>query len=52
VLAEMVRPGGTDLELKTLAFIAPRESEQKKKECDRKGGAAPALLLGQRIIVL
>jgi hypothetical protein len=52
VLAEMVRPGGTDLELKTLAFIAPRESEQKKKECDRKGGTAPALLLGQRIIVL
>ena len=52
VLAEMVKPGGNDNDLKNLAFIAPKESEKKKKECEKAGGKEAAFFIGQRIIVL
>jgi hypothetical protein len=52
VLTELVKPGGTDNELRKLAFIAPRESEKKRVECLKRGGTQPAFVIGQRIIVL
>mmetsp|Transcript_10096 Transcript_10096/g.18081 ORF Transcript_10096/g.18081 Transcript_10096/m.18081 type:complete len:375 (+) Transcript_10096:164-1288(+) len=52
VLAEMVKPGQTDEELCNLAFVAPKESEKKQQECLKKGGKAPAFVIGQRIVVL
>jgi hypothetical protein len=52
VLTELVKPGGTDDELRNLVFVAPKESEKKRQECLRKGGDAPAFVIGQRIIVL
>jgi hypothetical protein len=52
VLAELVKPGGTDNDLKSLVFMAPRESEKKRKECEKAGGKEAAFYIGQRIIVL
>ena len=52
LLAEIVKPGGVDNDLKSLAFVAPRESELKKKECEKAGGKEPAFFIGKRIIVL
>ena len=52
VLAEMVKPGGRDEDLKTLVFVPPRESLQNAKECERKGGKEAAFLLGPRNLVL
>jgi hypothetical protein len=52
VLSAMVRPGGTDNDLKELAFMPPRESEQKRKECEILGGKEAPFFIGQRIIVL
>ena len=52
VLAEMVKPGGTDNDLKTLVFVPPKESERKRIDCERAGGNEPSFFIGQRIIVL
>jgi hypothetical protein len=52
VVTELVKPGGSDMDLKALAFITPKGSEQKKIECERKGGKDPPFIFGQRIIVL
>jgi len=52
VLSEMVRPGGTDDDLKTLVFVPPAESLQRAKDCVRQGGNEPPLVLGQRNLVL
>jgi hypothetical protein len=52
VLAEMVKPGGTDNDLKTLIFVPPKESERKRIECEKAGGNEPSFFIGQRIIVL
>ena len=52
ILAELVKPGGTDGDLKTLSFMAPKESKQKQKECEKAGGKEAAFFIGQRIIVL
>ena len=52
VLTEMVRPGGTDNDLKKLVFMEPRDSEKRKDQCNKKGGKEPPFVLGQRIIVL
>lgn len=49
-ITEMVRPGGTDEELKTLKFVAPADSKAKADNC-RKGEKEP-FRLGERIIVL
>jgi hypothetical protein len=51
-LREMVRPGGTDEDLRTLVFVAPEDSASRVKECQRKGGKEAAFLLGQRNVVL
>jgi hypothetical protein len=52
VLAEMVKPGGTDNDLKTLIFVPPKESERKRIDCEKAGGNEPSFFIGQRIIVL
>lgn len=52
VIMELVRPGGTDDELRSLLFVTPKESESKRKECLKKGGKEPAFVVGKRIIVL
>ena len=52
VLAELVRPGGTDNELKTLKIMTPVESLEKKKLCDKVGGKEAPFFVGQRILVL
>lgn len=52
VLTEMVKPGGTDEELKALVFMAPKESEARAKECAKASKGETPFLLGQRIIVL
>ena len=52
VVTEMVRPGGTDDDLKSLTFRAPRESEKRRLECEKRGGKAPPFVLGQRNIIL
>ncbi|KAL7523981.1 hypothetical protein ACHAWF_000770, partial [Thalassiosira exigua] len=49
-ITEMVRPGGSDEELKTLRFVAPAGSEADAKRC-RKGEKEP-FRLGERLIVL
>lgn len=52
VLKEMVKPGGTDEELKALVFMAPKESEARARECAKASKGESPFLLGQRIIVL
>mmetsp|Transcript_49034 Transcript_49034/g.101286 ORF Transcript_49034/g.101286 Transcript_49034/m.101286 type:complete len:337 (-) Transcript_49034:39-1049(-) len=52
LLSELVRPGGTDDELRNLMFVSPRESMSKRQECLKKGGNEPAFVIGKRIIVL
>ena len=51
-LREMVKPGGTNQDVKTLVFVPPAESADRAKECLRRGGKEAPFLLGQRIIVL
>ena len=46
VLAEMVKPGGTDEEIKTLVIVPPKESAQKAKKCPK------SFALGERNLVL
>lgn len=46
VLLEMVKPGGTDEEIKTLAIVPPKKSAQKAKKCPT------AFALGERNLVL
>ena len=52
LLAELVRPGGSNDELRNLVFVSPIESKSKSQECMRKGGEEPAFVVGKRIIVL
>jgi hypothetical protein len=52
LLSELVRPGGTDNELKNLIFVPPKESMQKSIECLKKGGTEPPFVVGKSIIVL
>lgn len=52
VLTEMVRPGNTDAELKSLYFVPQKDSEKKRKQCEKAGGQEPPFFIGQRIIVL
>jgi hypothetical protein len=52
ILTELVRPDGTDNELKDLIFISPKESETKRIECVKKGGKEAPFVIGKRIIVL
>lgn len=51
VLKEMLKPGGTDQELKTIMFMAPADSDKKAKECKKASKESP-FELGQRIVVL
>jgi hypothetical protein len=52
VLAELVKPTGSDDELRNLVFVPPIESEKRRQDCLKKGGKAPAFVVGKRIIVL
>ena len=52
LLAELVRPGNTDEDLKNLVLIPPKGSVEKKKACDKKGGSESPFVVGQRLIVL
>ena len=47
-ITEMVRPGGTDKDLKTLQFIAPKDSIAKAEKCKKD----EPFRLGERIVVL
>ena len=49
-LTEMLRPGGTDEELKTLTFVPPRDSKLKAKQV--LAGEKEPFRLGERNIVL
>jgi len=49
-LTEMVRPGGTDEELKTLQFVAPADSKAKADLCRK--GEKESFRLGERLVVL
>ena len=52
VLIELVKPGGTDQELKDIVLVAPRESAQKAQQCRKAGGKESPFLLGQRNVIL
>mmetsp|Transcript_25643 Transcript_25643/g.39420 ORF Transcript_25643/g.39420 Transcript_25643/m.39420 type:complete len:366 (+) Transcript_25643:64-1161(+) len=52
LLTEMLKPGGTDEDLKTLMFVPPKESAKKAAECVKKGGKEVPFLIGKTIIVL
>lgn len=52
VLLEMVKPGGTDEDLKNLALVPPKGSSQKAKQCEKAGGKEPPFVLGKRNLVL
>jgi hypothetical protein len=52
VLAEMVMPGGTDNDLKSLKIMTPKESDEKKRVCEKAGGKEAPFYIGQRIIIL
>lgn len=52
VLLEMVKPGGTDEELKSLVIVPPKGSDQKAKQCIKAGGSEPPFALGKRNLVL
>jgi hypothetical protein len=52
VLAELVRPGNTDSDLKNLVLMSPKESLVKKKQCNKAGGKEAPFYVGQRIIIL
>jgi Tic22-like family len=54
ILAELVKPGGTDQELKTVSFVAPVNSMKKAAECERsaKRRGKPPFVVGQRNVVL
>ncbi|KAL7490369.1 hypothetical protein ACHAWX_001386 [Stephanocyclus meneghinianus] len=49
-LTEMIRPGGTDEELRTLLFVAPKDSKMKAKQL--LAGEKEPFRLGERNIVL
>ncbi|KAL3788607.1 hypothetical protein HJC23_002567 [Cyclotella cryptica] len=49
-LKEMIRPGGTDEELKSLLFVAPKDSKMKAKQL--LAGEKEPFRLGERNIVL
>lgn len=53
LLLEMVKPGGTDLDLQNLVFVPPPNSVSAAKACQKRARAdAPPFLLGQRNIIL
>jgi len=52
ILSELVRPGGTDDELRNIVFVSPKESNTKRTECLRKGGKEAPFVVGKTIIVL
>lgn len=52
VLGELLKPGGASAQMGSLALMAPRESEAKKRVCEKKGGEETAFFIGERIIVL
>jgi hypothetical protein len=54
ILAESVKPGGTDQELKTVSLVAPVNNKKKAVECEHsaKRRGKPPFVLGQRNIVL
>ena len=52
VLVEMLKPGGTDQDLKGLVLVPPKESAAKAKDCNKAGGKEVPFLLGERNVVL
>jgi len=52
LLTELVRPGGSNDELRNLKFMSPKESKSKSEDCIRKGSGEPVFVVGKRIIVL
>jgi len=49
-ITEMIRPGGSDEDLRTLRFVAPVNSKTKAEQCLR--GEKEPFRLGERLIVL
>jgi hypothetical protein len=52
LLLEMVKPGGTDTDLRNIVFVPPKASAKAAQECQRKGGVETPFQLGQRNIIL
>lgn len=52
VLLEMVKPGGTDVDLANLVFVPPPTSSAGVRACQKRARNAPPFLLGQRNIIL
>jgi Tic22-like family len=52
VLLELVKPGGTEEELKNLVVMVPKGSLEKAKQCEKVSGKEPPFVLGQRNLVL
>jgi len=52
LLSELVRPGGTDNELRNLVIVSPKESKTKRMECLKKGGNEAPFIVGKTNIVL
>ena len=50
IVMEMVRPGGTDEDLKSLVFVPPSESLKRRTECDKKGKKEQPFIIGERIV--
>lgn len=51
VVRLMVQPGG-DESTASLVFVPPADSAKRSKDCIRKGGSDPPLVMGKRNIVL
>ena len=52
VVLELVKPGGTDEELKTVVVVPPKESVAKAEQCQKAMGDAIPFQLGARNLVL
>lgn len=52
VLRLMVSGTNNDEGFERLVFVPPRESERRAKECTKRGGSFPPLVMGKRNIVL
>lgn len=52
VLLEMVKPGGTNEDVKTLTIMPPKGSSEKAKKCLKSGGKQPPFALGERNLIL
>eukprot|EP00559_Dactyliosolen_fragilissimus_P003152 CAMPEP_0184866194 /NCGR_PEP_ID=MMETSP0580-20130426/21266_1 /TAXON_ID=1118495 /ORGANISM="Dactyliosolen fragilissimus" /LENGTH=394 /DNA_ID=CAMNT_0027365729 /DNA_START=31 /DNA_END=1215 /DNA_ORIENTATION=+ len=51
-ITELLKPGGTDQDLKSLIFVPPSDSLSNAKNCIQNGGNEVPFKMGERIIIL